>query len=278
MTKKLIVNADDYGHTAGVSRGIREAHLNGLVTSTTAMMNRPFVVEALKLAKENCPRLGIGVHLCLTAGKPLLPPEMVPSLVNEEGFFFHEPEFASRLGIININEVRAEWRAQIEKFMNVVGHAPDHLDSHHHTSYFSQILFESMLELAAEFQCRIRRPFGEDSENGPDGLSQSDLVTLMKSFAEKAPKPLTTQGFFGRFYDEGVSVATLKGILQEVADNPNLDSFEIMCHPAYVDDELMQISSYNRQRGLERAVLQNEEVVKFARSNLNMINFSELVD
>ncbi len=70
---RLIVNADDYGLTAGVSAGIREAHQSGIVTSTTAMMNLPGVVEDLRLALETCPGLGLGAHLVLTAGGPLRP-------------------------------------------------------------------------------------------------------------------------------------------------------------------------------------------------------------
>jgi predicted glycoside hydrolase/deacetylase ChbG (UPF0249 family) len=280
MTKKLIVNADDYGHTAGISRGIREAHLNGIVTSPSAMMNRPHAVQALNTAVETCPRLGLGVHLCLTSGQPLLPPEKVASLVNSDGYFPREEAFISKLHTINIDEVRAEWRAQIESFIKTVGHAPDHLDSHHHSSYFSQSLFENMLELASEFKCRIRRPFGEDSEYESGDLSRSDLKQLFETFAAEstALKPLTTQGFFGRFYDEGVNLTNLKDILQEIVENPELESFEIACHPAYVDDELRAISSYNRQRGLERELLQNEEIVRFARSNLRLIPYAELGD
>jgi predicted glycoside hydrolase/deacetylase ChbG (UPF0249 family) len=73
MTLRLIVNADDYGRTPGVSRGIREAHRRGIVTSTTCMMNMPAVVDDIALALEETPRLGLGVHLVLTSGRPLLP-------------------------------------------------------------------------------------------------------------------------------------------------------------------------------------------------------------
>ena len=77
--KRLIVNADDYGRTRGVSAGIREAHLHGIVTSTTAMMNFPGVQADLARACDDCPQLGLGVHLVLTAGRPLRPAENVPT-------------------------------------------------------------------------------------------------------------------------------------------------------------------------------------------------------
>ena len=71
MTKRLIVNADDYGHSPGICLGIREAHLQGIVTSTSAMMNRPLTAAELTVAARACPNLGIGVHLVLTTGKPV---------------------------------------------------------------------------------------------------------------------------------------------------------------------------------------------------------------
>lgn len=75
MRKKLIINADDYGHTRSVSLGIRQAHLQGIVTSTTAMMNYPGADDDLRDSVKECPRLGLGLHLVLTSGCPVLPAE-----------------------------------------------------------------------------------------------------------------------------------------------------------------------------------------------------------
>ena len=83
----LIVNADDYGLTREVSRGIRYAHQNGILTSTTAMMNVERAHEDLNLLVGETPELGIGVHLILTAGSPVLPKSEVPSLVDQNGKF-----------------------------------------------------------------------------------------------------------------------------------------------------------------------------------------------
>ena len=77
---RLIVNADDYGRTPGVSRGIRQAHLRGIVTSTTAMMNMPAIEEDLQAALEETPELGLGVHLVLTCGAPLSPSGRVSTI------------------------------------------------------------------------------------------------------------------------------------------------------------------------------------------------------
>ena len=151
--KYLIVNADDYGLAASVSAGIRQArtgpalgrqaHLQGIVTSTTVMMNMPDTEPALRLAAELCPNLGLGVHLNLTAGTPLLPPSQLPGLLRlgDGGRFPREPALRAAAAHLPINEVAAEWRGQIERFIHLTGKAPDHLDSHHNSSYVTYPIF-----------------------------------------------------------------------------------------------------------------------------------------
>ena len=79
--KRLIVNADDFGWTEGVNRGILEAHRNGIVTSTTVLANGAAFDAAMGLARREL-RLGVGVHLNLSDGAPILPRWEVPSLGN----------------------------------------------------------------------------------------------------------------------------------------------------------------------------------------------------
>jgi len=69
--KKLIVNADDFGRSPGINRGILDAHLNGIVTSTTVMINYPDAAPGLEQALLKAPDLGIGLHLNLTSGRPV---------------------------------------------------------------------------------------------------------------------------------------------------------------------------------------------------------------
>ena len=67
----LIVNADDLGRMAGVNRGVVEAHKQGIVTSTTVMVNYPDAVGGIEMALEEAPFLGVGLHLTLTSGRPV---------------------------------------------------------------------------------------------------------------------------------------------------------------------------------------------------------------
>jgi predicted glycoside hydrolase/deacetylase ChbG (UPF0249 family) len=279
MDKLLIVNADDYGLTPGVSAGIRQAHLRGIVTSTTSMMNRPNAVEALKIAQQDCPLLGLGVHLVLTSGKPVLPAQRIPSLVNPDGSFFSYPEFLAHLDQVNPDEALAEWRAQVELFISITGGAPDHLDSHHHTSYFTPPLFERMLKLAHELDCPIRNPFAKNDSAFEDFLPYesaqhqiAEIISLLKSNPPESP-----QVFVGSFYDENATLKNLKSILKTIADDPHHRTFELMCHPAIFDEELLQTSSYHQQRAQELAILETNDLNFFLHQHrIQSVNFSAL--
>jgi chitin disaccharide deacetylase len=99
---RLIVNADDFGLTAGVSEGIVEAHSRGIVTSTSLMVDAPAAEHAVGLAGEN-PGLSIGLHFV----------DDSPAL--------DEPDHAAR-----------EFARQLERFRRLMGREPTQVDSHHH--------------------------------------------------------------------------------------------------------------------------------------------------
>src|ERR687896_2728566 len=94
--RQLVVNADDFGISRGVNRGIVEAHRSGLVTSASLMANLPAAEDALTRA-ATCPDLGLGLHLTLSAGRPLSPPEQLPSLVDGTGALCVLGELLGRL-------------------------------------------------------------------------------------------------------------------------------------------------------------------------------------
>ena len=107
MCKKLIINADDYGRSPGVSRGILLAHREGIVTSTTVMINQPDVESQLVEALA-CPELGIGLHLVFSAWRPILSPEEIPSLVDTDGFFLSQHDLWARAEGISLAHMLSE--------------------------------------------------------------------------------------------------------------------------------------------------------------------------
>lgn len=265
--KRLIINSDDYGRTPEISRGIREAYLRGVVTSTTCMMNIPTTAEDIAVALKKTPTLGLGVHLVLTMGNPVSAPETVRTITDENGHFFKYGALVERLPALNLNEVKQEWRKQIEAFVKASGRKPTHLDSHHHSSFFSTELFRGMLELAKEYRCAIRFPFTGNISSELE-TTQTQVPLLIREF--NPPRP---DHFIVDFYDAG---ATLEALLKVINNLPD-GTTEIMCHPGYTDDAFAQESVYNSQRDRELEILTDPSIKEAIHANgIQLITFAEL--
>jgi predicted glycoside hydrolase/deacetylase ChbG (UPF0249 family) len=243
--KRLIINSDDYGRTPEISRGIRESHLRGVVTSTTCMMNIPTTAADIGLSLQETPELALGVHLVLTMGSPLVRRETRSSITDEQGNFFKYTPLLERASTLNIEEVKTEWRAQIEAFLQAAGRKPTHLDSHHHSSFFSAALFRAMLELAKEYDCAIRFPFGDQVSRELEATNPH-VNDLMKEFPVRHP-----DRFVVDFYDEDATFENLLNIVNNVDEGTS----EVMCHPGHVDGAFASESVYNYQRERELQIL-----------------------
>jgi predicted glycoside hydrolase/deacetylase ChbG (UPF0249 family) len=106
-TRQLIVNADDFGETAGINRGIVQCHREGVVTSTSLMVTGRAVAEAVELSQEN-PRLSVGLHFDVWGE-------------DEREFDTHD-----------LVATRDELRRQLDRFQQLLGRMPTHIDSHRH--------------------------------------------------------------------------------------------------------------------------------------------------
>src|SRR4051812_19890525 len=145
-TRRLIVNADDFGLCSPVNEAVIRAHCQGVLTSASLMVNEPGFDEAVKLAKEN-PRLGVGLHLTLLHGHSALGPEKVPGLVNARNEFSYNP---ARTGMRYFfycrrrEPLRAEIHAQFEKF-RATGLPLDHVNGHLHL-HLHPTIFKILME------------------------------------------------------------------------------------------------------------------------------------
>lgn len=161
--KRLVINADDFGYDEGVVRGIVELHQAGRLASTSCMTNMPAWSQAAAYLREHA-ELGAGVHLVFNEGKPVLPVEQVSTLVGKDGQFLDDGQILRSLRPGTTAQLRAEFRAQIERFITDVGRPPDHLDNHCAVSYVRPDRFKVTLELAKEYHLPMRAPFGDDLE------------------------------------------------------------------------------------------------------------------
>ena len=276
MTTRLIINADDYGRSPDISRGIRDSHLHGIVTSTTCMMNMPSVVEDIKVALRETPRLGLGVHLVLTAGKPLSPATQTSSLTGPQGTFLNQSELIKRAPSLDTRVVKKEWQAQIEAFMYAAGKKPTHLDSHHHSSYFTPGLLTTLLELASEYELPIRLPLAHGDNPVTAGVPE-ELLDAMTEFAPQILEefqPRSPDAFFASFHAEKATRGEFIKILGHFLPK---GIFEIMCHPGYVDEAFASESSYAFQREAELEVLTDPAMLKeIQKRGIELVSFEQL--
>ncbi|HEY3312711.1 MAG TPA: carbohydrate deacetylase [Anaerolineales bacterium] len=276
MSTRLIINADDYGRSHDISDGIRYAHQNGIVTSTTCMMNMPGVVDDIKTALKETPGLGMGVHLVLTAGTPLLPSSKIPGLTGPDGNFHKQETLINQVSELDPEIAKLEWRTQIEAFIAVTGKKPTHIDSHHHSSYFTPGLIQAMLELAREYNIPVRLPIAHGQVPHGSGLPDK----LIEPIQEKAPKileefqPRSPDAFFASFYDHHATRSEFLRILNHLLPN---GCFEIMCHPGFVDETFAKESSYSFQRQTELKILTDPAIRReVERRGIQLISFAEL--
>ncbi len=136
----LVVNADDFGLSPSVSRGIIRAHLEGVVTSTSVLGNIEDLGEVTRLLRE-APTLGVGVHLTLAGGKPAAPPGAVRSLLGpDERLPPHGRDLlrAWARKSLRPDEIERELDAQVARIRDL-GVKVDHLDTHRHVGFIPPI-------------------------------------------------------------------------------------------------------------------------------------------
>lgn len=219
--RRLIVNADDFGLTRGVSAGILAAHRHGIVTSTTVLATCRIDAELVAQARDSA--LGIGLHVNLTLGRPLT---RAASLVDGAGRFVRDARRAAARA--KARDVEAEIAAQVERFVDVIGRAPTHLDTHHHVGLFPPVR-EAVLAAARRLGVAVR-------SQDPMARARARAVGLR-----------TPDHFFGEsgpdaYWSPARTLAHLRALPPGVS--------EFMTHPGRFDDELAY-SRYARQRETE---------------------------
>jgi chitin disaccharide deacetylase len=134
----LLMTADDFGIGPETTRGILDLAACGVMTSSVLLVNSPFAMDAVRAWKSANRPLELGWPPCLTLDAPILPPAQVPSLVSPDGRFLPLGQLMKRLtlGRINSSEVAAEFRAQLGRFVELVGHHPTNVNAHHHIHVF----------------------------------------------------------------------------------------------------------------------------------------------
>lgn len=260
--KPIIVCADDYGISAGVTRGILELAAIDRLSALSAMVTLPRWPEDAPLLGAVRDRLSVGLHLNFTLGQPLTrmpklaPTGQLPSI--------GQLTKATLLGQICPIEIEAETKAQIEAFRSQTGDLPDHIDGHQHAHALPFVRNGVLGAISSSY--RHFRPLVRDpSDTLPRILSRRShvikalsvraLATGFGALLRRAGLPFN-EGFSGfspfdrsvPFEDELLAAMRHPGPFHMA-----------MCHPGYADDELATLDPVTDRREDELRALKSSD-------------------
>jgi hopanoid biosynthesis associated protein HpnK len=131
--KTLVVTADDFGLSVPVNEAVEEGTRRGVLSAASLMVGAPAWEDAVRRARS-LPSLGVGLHLTLVEGHPVLPPDRIPGLIGADGRFSNDP-VRFGIGLFLSSELRRqaadEIRAQFSRFRET-GLPLDHVNGHQH--------------------------------------------------------------------------------------------------------------------------------------------------
>lgn len=280
--KKLIINADDFGQTKGITKAIIKAHKSGIVTSTTVIVNYPdFEDYTVKEINKNLD-LSYGIHVNLVDGFALTGKS---SLTNKRGEFLGLGKFVYKLYTFQIktNDLEKEIEAQIIKLNSIV--KISHADSHRHTHMMPGVFNTYLKVLKKNNVDKIRLPnetlfqkIKYESKFNSTFFTKL-LVTFVSNISKKKIKKLnfkTTDKYLGMSLlgAKNNHLEMFKSILNKVENG----TCEILCHPGYASEELNLISpQYNFERENELKTLTSKEIKNYlVKKKIKLINYNQL--
>jgi hopanoid biosynthesis associated protein HpnK len=280
---KLIINADDFGSSREVNRAIIRAHQEGILTSCSLMVAGEAFEEAVDLARRN-PGMGVGLHLTTVRGKSVLPPDIIPHLVNELGEFSLRPALSGCryfFSPLARRELRMEIQAQFERFASTrlpFSHIDGHL--HHH---IHPVIFAETVRQASRFGVKAMRVPLEnlrlnlkfDHAHWPG----KSMYSLIFGFLGRAMrKRLQIEGMrfadqvYGHFQSGNMNREYFQFLLRHIND----EVIEVYFHPAAYEKDQVH-DPHQRQQEIELGTLLNPEVRReIHHLGIQLINYWDL--
>jgi len=292
--RQLIVNADDFGLTAGVNRAVAECHDDGVVSSATLMANGAAFADAVQ-ASKSLPKLSVGCHVVLVDGAPVSSSAGLDTLLairSSEPQRFHASlsAFAARatLGGFDRDQLVEEITAQIRK-IQAAGIVVSHLDSHKHAHVFPEVLLAMVRAARICGVPAIRNPFVPTKGISPRQfagnralLKRYGQVRLLHTFSRqfhqltKRAGLLTPDGVIG-VIETGLLDARL---LHQAISNLPEGTWELVCHPGYTDPDLRAARTRLLQaRDQERLLLTSVDLKNFLeQQKIRVITYRDLAE
>ena len=243
LPRKLLVTADDFGIGPNTSRGILELAHRGAVTSTVLLVSSPYAAEGVAEWRTQGRPLELGWHPCLTLDAPILDAIAVPSLVGADGKFLPLGGFLKRLirGRISSTEIEAEFRAQLDVYIDLVGEPPANVNAHHHVHIFGPV-GRALRKVLGELE---RKPYLRRVVEPLRTLTRirgARIKRMMLTrFGRKAAMRQAAEGFPGAEWLMGITDPPLvhrDAFFAEWLTAAPGSVVELTCHPGMLDATL----------------------------------------
>lgn len=282
----LIINADDFGMSHSTNQAVMQMTEAGAISSATVMVPCPWFQEAASYCKSN-PQANIGIHLTFTSEwskykwGPVTRNSNVSSLITKEGYFPRKCEEVELNAIAD--DIRKEIRNQIELAISM-GIKPTHLDNHMGSLYglsYGNDFLEIIFDFCEEYDLPFRLPkyIGTEIEKN----AASRVITMLKERISSAEKRGIT------ILDYLISDSTgmyktgdyekVKNQVKKTIKNLKCGVSEIYIHPAFICDELKEITKSADKRQMEYNLFMDEEIRDTIKEeNVSLISWKELYD
>jgi hopanoid biosynthesis associated protein HpnK len=235
----LVVTADDFGLSEQVNAAVERGHRDGILSAASLMVGAPARDDAVRRARD-LPKLGVGLHVTLLDGRPVLAPSEIPGLVGSNGRFFTDP-VRFGMALYFSSELRAQARAEIEAQFHSFGETGlvlDHINGHKHFHLHPAIL-ETILKIAPSFSSPPIRvpfePFAASVAAGRDrALGRFTSAGFYFLQTRHLARKLKRAGMAGNDYVFGLNdsgAMTERLILSFIEQLPP-GVTELYCHPA----------------------------------------------
>lgn len=260
MTKKIIINADDFGMSEAFNYGVIKAYREGVVSSSSIMINQEAAPHAISLLKE-VPDLYVGLHVNLTTGNPVSDPQKIPTLTKPDGSFIGSRDFKTHKKTFTYEDALTETKAQIEKYRDLFGFYPTHIEPH---SAMDDNSSKALLDAAKEYGIHAAVPY-QGHYVQPDASEYAQLeYPVDDNYMAILDRGVRPEDFFSDRF----------GILKH-RDNGLIT--ELHFHPGYLDQYIFDHSTLTIPRVRDLATLCSQELKGWlVDQDIQPISFGDL--
>ena len=252
---KLLIQCDDYGITKGQAAGVIEGIKNGLIKNTGFFVNMSWSEEVFKIIQPYLSDIAFGLDLNLSTGSPVSNSKDIPSLVQSNGEFLTssmhrqlDKENDNNCHV-NYEDAYRELKAQIKRYIDLVGDTPDYLHAH---AYVGEQITKASIELSKEYNI----PYSMQLIKEKNIFSpETSWYMEMRTKAQK-------------------DIDVVDYIINDKLDILDKDIVFLITHGGYVDAELYKLSSFNDIRAKDLEMLTSKAVFEWIEiNNIELITY-----